>query len=479
MLQRTGNTVPTHDLLQYSMLREMDDDSLTIVCEVVNRYMRGEPLGALSREDLHLLPKKPPHGIGASDRPLTNLVLLRNVVGLVVKEEEQPWLREHGFLPPRQFALWPRTSIWYFFRVLSNYIWHCWGSVGKAWPVLDDVRHAFGSLDHVSQDSVHQVVGYGTEGCRLHRSLVEDMRLDMGGTDDIDHGEGLFDAASGQGCPLSPLDCAPMGEVRAKMVSWDYSDVLTAAGLLHSVAWADETVWLSGSPEDMFAIARALPAAEDAVALGPDVSKMHVLRTWMEGQQLRYGVPSVLMKGVQLPVLSEGGVGVHTKQPRCTGRVCRRRKDSTGNWTRPHTPNHRSARSPRRKSEGPARDNPIAGPRTGMTQSAPSALATVSGRPLCASRSHQVKPGATASGQGDGTTATGKLTGAPRATGPDEARRTNAGPRGKPERHTVGHNHGTRTGAKPHRPPGAANPGSTHNTRRTAAREEVPRTAGP
>ena len=83
----------------------MDDDGLTIVCEVVNRYMRGKRPEALSNGDLHLLPKKPPHGIGANDRPLTNLVLLRKVVGVVVKEEEKPWLRKHGFLPPSQFAL--------------------------------------------------------------------------------------------------------------------------------------------------------------------------------------------------------------------------------------------------------------------------------------------------------------------------------------------------------------------------------------
>ena len=123
------------------------------------------------------------------------------------------------------------------------------------------------------------MVGYGPELCHLHRSLVEDMRLDMGGTDDVDHAEGWFDAGSGQGCPLSPLDYAPMGEVRAKMVSRNYPGVLTPAGLLHSLAWADDTVWLGGSPEDASAIARALPAAEDAMALGSDVSKMHVLRT--------------------------------------------------------------------------------------------------------------------------------------------------------------------------------------------------------
>ena len=72
--------------------------------------------------------------------------------------------------------------MWDFLRVLHDYFWYRWGSRGEAWPVLDDVRHAFGSPDHVSRDSVHQVVGYGPELCHLHRSLVEDMRLDMGGS---------------------------------------------------------------------------------------------------------------------------------------------------------------------------------------------------------------------------------------------------------------------------------------------------------
>ena len=77
------------------------------------------------------------------------------------------------------------------------------------------------------------------------------------------------------------------------------------SGLLHTVAWADDTVWLGGSQEDAAAIAGALPAAEDGVALGSNVSKMHVLRTWMEGQRIRYGAPSVWMNGVRLPVPSE------------------------------------------------------------------------------------------------------------------------------------------------------------------------------
>ena len=149
-----------------------------------------------------------------------------------------------------------------------------------------------------------------------------------------------------------------------------------------------------------------------------------------------------------------GYVGVHTKQPRCP-------PGTTPSW------------GPERVQSG-ARPAPL-------PQQAPAAgtKSLVLGQPPRAPRSHPVKPRATAPGLREGTTAMGKPTGAPRATGPDETRRTNTGPRGTPQRQDAGHNHSTKTGVWPGRPLGAANRDSRHNTRRTAAREKVPRTAGP
>ena len=193
ILQLTWNTAPVRDRLQCWMLRAMDHACLDIVCGSVNGFMQGEHLEALSHSDLHLLPKKPPHNIGAN-RPLTNLVLLRQVVGLVSKEEEQRWLRRHNSLPPSRSALWPDTSVWAFLRVMPDYFWHQWVFGKEAWPVLDDVGRAFVSLDHTCRDSVHPIVAYDVAVRRLHRSLVGDMRLDMGGTDDIDNAIGWFDA---------------------------------------------------------------------------------------------------------------------------------------------------------------------------------------------------------------------------------------------------------------------------------------------
>ena len=97
---------------------------------------------------------------------------------------------------------------------------------------------------------------------------------------------------------------------------------------------------------------------------------------------------------------------------------------------------HRSARSPR-----PARDlagtTPSRGPKRVRRGASPAPLpwrgpaagtmSPVLGRPPRAPRSRPVKPRAQAPGVGKHTMSSGKPTGAPRATGPDQARRTTRG----------------------------------------------------
>ena len=103
-------------------------------------------------------------------------------------------------------------------------------------------------------------------------------------------------------------------------------------------------------------------------------------------------------------------------------------------------------------------------------------MSPVLGQPPRASRSHPVKPGAQAPGVGRGTTASGKPTGAPRGTGPDEARHTTRGhqarQRSTPLATTKAHaqvpsNNGRRV------PPTRR----ARTTRITTAREQVPSNA--
>ena len=141
--------------------------------------------------------------------------------------------------------------------------------------------------------------------------------------------------------------------------------------------------------------------------------------------------------------------------------------------------NHRSAHSPKPTPEGPASDNPIAGPRTGTTRSEPSApaLAGASGRHNDpGSQPASACPAQPPSKAGGASPRAGK-----RHHGVGKADRSSdsewtgrgpahhAGPRGTPERHAAGHNQGRRTGAKQRQPPGAANPESAHNPQQTTA----------
>ena len=51
-------------------------------------------------------------------------MLVRKVVGVAVKKVGQPWLRQHGFMPPTEFALWPGTLVWDFLRFKHDYLLH-------------------------------------------------------------------------------------------------------------------------------------------------------------------------------------------------------------------------------------------------------------------------------------------------------------------------------------------------------------------
>ena len=136
--------------------------------------------------------------------------------------------------------------------------------------------------------------------------------------------------------------------------------------------------------------------------------------------------------------------------------------------TAPHTAQDRKCKDPQGKmpQQGPKRVQHGASP-------APSPRGGASGRhhepgSWPASTCPAQPPSKTGGGEhplGEGTGTTGKPTGAPRATGPDEARRTKAGPQATPKRRAVGPNQSTRPAARQPRPPGPANPGNTHNTK--------------
>ena len=100
-LQVAWNAFPLRDMLHYYLLQDTDKRGLVEVCDIFNWYCKVEHLQAVSHAHVTLLPKKKPDGIMVDDWLFTNLVLVRKVVGMGVKEVEQPWLRHNGSTHPK------------------------------------------------------------------------------------------------------------------------------------------------------------------------------------------------------------------------------------------------------------------------------------------------------------------------------------------------------------------------------------------
>ena len=142
-----------------------------------------------------------------------------------------------------------------------------------------------------------------------------------------------------------------------------------------------------------------------------------------------------------------------------------------------------SAHSSRPTPEGPARDNPIAGPRMGMTRSEPSALASAGAsgrhnepgsRPAFACPAQPpIKSGGGTPRGGKGHHGVGKADRSTKSNWTGEGATHHAGQkarqRGSPPATTKAHRHVPSNSGL-----GAANPDRAHNTQRTTARQQVP-----
>ena len=134
--------------------------------------------------------------------------------------------------------------------------------------------------------------------------------------------------------------------------------------------------------------------------------------------------------------------------------------------------------------EGPARDNRIAGPRTGTMRSETSApvSAGASGRhnepgsrPASAGPAQPPsKPGAERSRGGERHHGVEKADRSTKSDRTGQGAAQDAGSRGTRERHAAGHNQGTQTGSKEQQRPSATTLDIPHNTQRTRAQEPVP-----
>ena len=151
--------------------------------DLVNDILSGSPTPQAHSADFINLPKKLPHGPIANGRPLTNLATVWKLTAALLKDHYQPLLVARGILPPYQFGMSPHCSSVELLRVLHDVWWDRWRRSLEAWVLSDDVRHAYGSVNHRTELSSLTAAGVSATDSATLQNHDRKLEVHMGGAD--------------------------------------------------------------------------------------------------------------------------------------------------------------------------------------------------------------------------------------------------------------------------------------------------------
>ena len=213
IIHRAAATVPYHDLLEYRLFEQLEDAQFTVIVDLINCILSGVPMPQAHSADFINLPKKTPHGPIANGRPLTNLATIWKLTAALIKDHYQPRLVQGGILPPYQFGMSPHCSSVELLRVLHNVWWDRWRRRLEAWVLSDDVRHAYGSINHTTEYAVLTAAGISPADAATLQHHDRALEMHMGGATGRSPSSTRLGAGTGQGCPVSGMKYCIYGEV--------------------------------------------------------------------------------------------------------------------------------------------------------------------------------------------------------------------------------------------------------------------------
>ena len=112
------------------------------------RWYHGEDITSIFQGDFYALPNKVPHSPITSARPLLNITTPSKVFSLLVKRYLTLVLCNSGVTPPLQFAQYGGSSAVDVLHVVHDHVLDRWFHGLSVFPMLGDVQHAFGSVQH-------------------------------------------------------------------------------------------------------------------------------------------------------------------------------------------------------------------------------------------------------------------------------------------------------------------------------------------
>ena len=199
VLRKARKSTPFRDLVEYCMIEWLREEELQWVVHFLQSVSTGVPLRALVHGDFYALPTKVPHGPIVHARPL--FTTMRKLVGAHIASQYVPLLARAGVQPCTQFALHASSSVAHLLRVLHDYVWFRFLRQKRVCLVVDNVRHAHGSIGHDTLRCLLRLAGLPEVVIDLLLLAATEATFHMGGSGGVAEALARVLAGVAQRCP--------------------------------------------------------------------------------------------------------------------------------------------------------------------------------------------------------------------------------------------------------------------------------------
>ena len=171
---------------------------------------------------------------------------------MVITKALHTWLTDHDGISRTQMAMQRSTSVVDLLRIVFDWIQQRWWSGVWAFLLLDDVVHAFGSVNHDTLRSSLLSAGVHPSLTDLLLYAVQHLTLHMGGgTNEFRRCRAMYEAGMGQGDPISALLYYLVNEITVQPVLQSAGLTTTPGGPLRNLGWIDDSSGIGTSHSDI------------------------------------------------------------------------------------------------------------------------------------------------------------------------------------------------------------------------------------
>ena len=168
--------------------------------------------------------------------------------------------------------------------------------------LFDDVRHAFGSVQHDTLAAILRLLNFPSHLIDILMNAATGATLHMGGENGIIEALAKFRAGIAQGCPMSALLFCILLELRFRMVLHDIPKPRSKCGDFGHVAYMDDTTYLLDQVSDIQQLLSNLYQTGILTHLHTSTAKLVVAVVHRQGLQVIFDKLDILAGGSTAPI---------------------------------------------------------------------------------------------------------------------------------------------------------------------------------